>query len=244
MRILEIPNKKTVYVSDIHGDIKSLKLVKGLPEYDNPEYQWVYGGDYIDGEPYGLEVVKFVMNEVGNGNYATMGNHDNMLLSFIRNPDGYKRLYYGNGGKTTLSHIFPGGHSAKGYASYIKKEYPELISFISKLPTAVESANQIFVHAGVNPDIPWRTTSDEDAIWIRNDYYNEGNTTGKTVVSGHTPTYLIGGYPACPIVALPGEPKRYVIDAGEHAMNRHLNVLVLDEKGEFLRKHIVGTDVR
>lgn len=244
MKILGIPNKKTVYVSDIHGDIKSLKLVKGLPEYDNPEYQWVYGGDYIDGEPYGLEVIQFVMHEVDKGNYATLGNHDKMLLSFISDPDNWKQVYYGNGGKTTLNHMYPGGHSANGYARYIKNVYPDILTFISELPTSVESANQLFVHAGVNPDVPWRATSDEDAIWIRDDYYNAGNTTGKTVVSGHTPTYLINGHPSCPVEVLKGDPKRYLIDAGEHAMNRHLNVLVLDEKGEYLRKHIVGTDVR
>lgn len=244
MRTLGIPTKPTIYVSDIHGDIASLEKIKSLPEYNNPNYQVVFGGDYIDGEPYGLEVLKFVYMETLEANrYATMGNHEKLLLSFLDAPYGVdKANYYGNGGKHTLKHMCGDlGYSAIKMASMVKRRYPELIDFLRNLPICVESDNQMFVHAGVDPVLSdYRETKNDDALWIREDYINFPNTTGKVVISGHTPTFLINGHPSCPIEMLDGEPKRYLIDGGEHAMNRHLNVLILNADGSFKKKYVIS----
>ena len=245
--------KPTVYISDIHGDIDSLRRIKNLVEYHNSSYNWVFGGDYVDGEPYGLEVLEFIKRECDDGwAKAIIGNHDKMLLDFLRMPDSFnQRQYYMNGGKHTLKHMCGDiGYSAQRMAEIVRGKYPDIVKWLGELPTAIEDPYKLCVHAGVDLTLDdYHDTSEFDALWLRERYmydedgYQRDNLTGKVIVTGHTPTRFINGDASCPVTLFPSDSNRYFIDGGEHALNRHLNVLVLDRKGNLEDVHTVGVDV-
>jgi len=43
-------------------------------------------------------------------------------------------------------------------------------------------------HAGVRPAIPLERQSDEDLLWIQDEFLNSKVDFGKIIVHGHTPT--------------------------------------------------------
>lgn len=246
----EPAGNSVVYISDIHGDIDSLRMISTLPEYHNPEYEFMFCGDYVDGSIYGFEVLDFVKRECDEGwAKAIIGNHDKMLLDFLRVPDEFnKRQYYMNGGKKTLKHACGDvGHSAERTAAIIRSKYPHLLKWLGELPTAVVDDHKMCVHAGVRWD-DYMGTTDFDALWIRDDYFYENgkvarNLSDKVIVTGHTPTAFLVDDETCPIVCLKNGPARYDIDGGEHAYNRALNVLVLGPQGQLEDTYKIGTDI-
>ncbi|ETA73760.1 metallophosphoesterase [Ligilactobacillus equi] len=140
------------------------------------------------------------------------------------------------------------------------------IEKLNTLPLKYETNNIIFIHAGVRLD--GQETDQEFALWSREDYWYidrqehdyvfAHNTTGKTIVTGHTPTCMLSGvyeqpFPKanpegvilgdtatyqCPvkIVKYDGEPARIFTDGGCHARldGHHGNVVVLDDNGALI----------
>lgn len=148
-----------------------------------------------------------------------------------------------------------------------------------------ETPHLIFVHAGVRPDeqyndpetyseIEYGLKFDYDfyRIWARDKYwYSDSllkmmahNKTGKTIVTGHTPTAALEGkyddgrqmrrlsIDDCIVrtVQYPGEPARIFTDGGSHSdpliyPHNDGNVVVLDGMGKIVRvynwKHPHGT---
>jgi serine/threonine protein phosphatase 1 len=75
-----------------------------------------------------------------------------------------------------------------------KKDYPELLEFIKNLPAYYEWGNFIFVHAGIDLTLGqnWKETRDPEIYrWTRGDFIEGKNKTGKKIVFGHTPTFMI-----------------------------------------------------
>ena len=174
--------------------------------------------------------------------YPRQSYQSNIVGQNIRQLDEFnKRQYYMNGGKSTLKHMLGTGASAHVMATMVHSKYPDIIKWLGELPTAIETPNVLGVHAGVTSAAHYEDTPDFDAIWVRDEYIYGNLGIGKVVVSGHTPTKLLCGRDDCPVV-LDGDNAHYFIDAGEHALNRHLNVLVLDTTGALRNNYIVGSD--
>jgi len=246
--------KATIYISDIHGDMASLKRVEEMPEFGNPDYQFVFGGDYVDGSIYGIEVLQYIKDACDAGwAKAIIGNHDKMLTTFVRDPSGdNKRLYYLNGGKHTLKHACGDvGYSASRMAAMVLRTYPDIIHWLETLPTAIEDDYKLCVHAGIDWDAKdYHNTDDTIALWIREAYIYDKeqtaiqeNNTGKIIVSGHTPTVMVTNDDDCPITVLTaGSNPRYLIDGGEHAKNNSFNALVLKKNGLLEAAYKIGAD--
>ena len=64
--------------------------------------------------------------------------------------------------------------------------------FINSLPSIDTYQNYIFVHAGIRPGIPLDAQKEYDLLNIREEFYNYPAIAGKTVVFGHTPSYILG----------------------------------------------------
>lgn len=167
-------------------------------------------------------------------------------------------------------------------SSYLIKNKTPYYNFLKKLPLIYETKDIIFVHAGVNPlsnnymnDKLYKnyrlldyssqfTTKELYFLWSRDEYFWDNqnktssipvfnhNLTGKTIVTGHTPTCLLYGqydnadqrilkqlpFTKCPvrIVQYPNEPARIFTDNGCHSkMQQHKgNIVVLNDKGNIL----------
>ena len=87
-----------------------------------------------------------------------------------------------------------------------------------------------FVHAGVRPGIPLGQQSEEDLLWIREDFLIHEEQFEKIIVHGHTP-----------VMDPDIRPNRINIDTGAFATG-HLTCLVLE--GQTLADHSNLTEFR
>lgn len=270
-----------IFISDIHGNIKTLDLIKKA-QADFPEALLVGGGDYIDGRKDAKAVLDFLMKQ--KKVIILRGNHEQMMLDFTEGKDlgkysdssSYPSLWYANGGKKTVRSLL--GKSYGESATIIKLRQTKYYEFLKQTPVMLDTPHIIFVHAGIHPTKDYDNAEKYPAypgeidppddnydlyrLWARKEYwfyrkpndipYFAHNLTGKTIVTGHTPTALISGtcqdqdkfgrtylktlpFTKCPIriIQYANEPARIFTDGGNHsAKPKHYgNILVLDWYG-------------
>ena len=65
---------------------------------------------------------------------------------------------------------------------------PAHLEFVRSLWTSLSVGKYFMCHAGVRPGIPLERQSEEDMLWIREEFLSSRADFGKIVVHGHTPT--------------------------------------------------------
>lgn len=188
-------------IGDIHGQIDDLHRVLNLIEEDGgPDAQIVFLGDYVDRGPDSKGVVQFLSDGLSAGRnwVCVKGNHDRYLTRFLDD-----KAVYDKNTRTGLTWFNPILGGDKTLASYgvlahedaplgpifdaAKNAVPEQhAKFLSDLPLYHETADKIFVHAGVRPGIPMPEQVEDDLIWIRAGFLDHVGSFGKLVVHGHT----------------------------------------------------------
>ena len=184
--------KKTYFIiGDVHGEDKMLDEM--LKNWDESTQQLVFLGDLIDRGPNNKKSVLTAMKYVQEKNaWYVMGNHEVMFLAWIDNPEERFDHYMRNNGNTTINHLLNRPvdteiDSLKD-CELVKKQYSELISFLRERPLYIDEGDVLFVHAGVDLRLDhWLDTVPKDFYWIREPFHTGKNTTGKTIIFGHTP---------------------------------------------------------
>ena len=106
-----------------------------------------------------------------------------MFLKYFKEHDDIW-IYPGNGGSKTL----------KEFQALGESRISELVAFVEELPVfhrmKIHGKETIFVHAGVMPGTPMEQQSEEDLLWIREDFFRlyQGKSL---VVVGHTPVQYL-----------------------------------------------------
>jgi serine/threonine protein phosphatase 1 len=95
--------------------------------------------------------------------------------------------------------------------------------FLQGLALSFTCGDFLFVHAGVRPGIPLREQSEQDLLWIREDFLLHEEHFGKVIVHGHTPARE-------PEI----RPNRINIDTGAYATGRLTCLVLEDEQMRFL----------
>ena len=190
--------KPLVYaIGDIHGDLAT--FLELLAEYAPTDHQLVLIGDLLDRGPRSKDCLylgKRLVEE--SGAIYLRGNHEDLLLNFVAQPGERYENYLLNGGGETLKSLLHEGavaeYSAVEIASLLKSYHGELLAFLASLPYYYEWEQYLFVHAGVDLSLAdWRQTSARDFMWIRQEFHEGRNTTGKVIVFGHTITPSLYG---------------------------------------------------
>ncbi|AGY80981.1 metallophosphoesterase [Carnobacterium inhibens] len=189
--------KELFALGDVHGQISLFK--KMLTNWNEDTQQLLLIGDLGDrGEnpKECLLLAKILVEE--KGAIYLKGNHEEMLLNFMNDPERNYELYCLNGGMKTLeTFLHPGldaEYSPTEIGMFLASRYPALKPFLETLPLYYEWGDFLFVHAGVDlSKRDWRQTSDEDYVWIRDSFHKEKNNTGKIIVFGHTITPALYG---------------------------------------------------
>mgnify|MGYP000846049249 CR=1 FL=1 len=171
---------------DLHGMFSRLEDLYGrLRETIRKDDTLVFLGDYIDrgGNPY--RTVEFLIG-LSRVHHAVFlkGNHESMLLSYLSGPDG--GLYFRNGGERTIESY------RRAFGSFsIPSSHME---FFRSLILYYETDNFIAVHAGLDPKITTMDLqSEEDMLWIRDEFYHADHRWPKTIIFGHTPAVHLTG---------------------------------------------------
>jgi serine/threonine protein phosphatase 1 len=176
-------SRKIFAVGDIHGSFEKLEaLMKILPWRKDSDDLLLFIGDYVDRGPNSREVVEYLVNlKKDGGNFIFLkGNHEKMLVDFyVHQKD--QMLYVANGGAETIASYVEGGIGRRAF------ELPrEHLEFLLSLQLIYETDDYIFVHAGLRDGIPLDQQSEEDLLWIREEFIYSTYDWNRRVVFGHT----------------------------------------------------------
>ncbi len=199
-REAHVPDGMRVYaVGDIHGcavqlDELHVRIAADAAFFPGDKVI-VYLGDYIDRGPDSRGIIERLIGRVPEGFRARFlkGNHDAALLDFLENAAAY-RVWRAYGAPETLLSY---GVRPPLFDSLEKLEEARLalaaalpathLRFFHSLELFVVLGDYAFVHAGIRPGLNVEDQSEQDLLWIRNDFLNCTEHYDKVIVHGHTP---------------------------------------------------------
>ena len=137
---------------------------------------------------------RLLTNPFPGDDIALKGNHEALLQTFLDQPDTgnyWRRL----GGLETLNSfgvpVQPVieeqqyGQAAEKLRAALS---PVQVGFLTSLKASLTVGRFFLCHAGIRPGIPLDRQSEEDLLWICDEFLNSELDFGKIVVHGHTPT--------------------------------------------------------
>ncbi|GED28652.1 serine/threonine protein phosphatase [Brevibacillus agri] len=177
------------FITDIHGDLKGMRLLLKHVGVDLTKDQLVIGGDMINRGKDSAGVVKEVkalMEKHPDNVQAIIGNHEEMMSWYFERGD---RLWLSHGGNETVQSF------QKAFPD--EKRRQEHISWACSLPLFFEDDEFVYTHAGFNPYEPL-DGQNREILWMEEmDFYSISKdlllsaTKGKPIVHGHTPVERI-----------------------------------------------------
>lgn len=235
-------------ISDIHGMYKPFEQ---LLQHWHPQDKLVILGDLIDRGPQSLEVIRKVMTlkeTYGDQVIFCKGNHEELLLDFIRSPQIGYPMYIRNGGRQTLrSFLQDAPKEVKelnplAQAEYVKEHFTKELTFLKSGELHAIIGNVLFTHAGFESySADLSESADDDFLWIR-EHYRQPNKTPYVNVFGHTPTYQIHRDDHIWV----SDDQKYIAIDGGCAFGGQLNAVLLNEQGEllntFFTKEVIADD--
>jgi serine/threonine protein phosphatase 1 len=224
-----VPSGRRIYaVGDVHGraDLLSdlfMRIDDDLKRRPTADSVQVFLGDYIDRGPNSRQVIDLLIARRRQRNVLFLkGNHEECALQFLNDPTVFSE-WRKMGGLSTLASYGvlargDGPQSQHKVSTAFRQALPDSHRrFIQGLALSFSCGDFFFVHAGARPGIELQRQSQQDLLWIRDDFLTHEEDFGMVVVHGHTPIY---------------EPdirwNRINIDTGAYATGR-LTCLVLEE---------------
>jgi serine/threonine protein phosphatase 1 len=188
----------------------------------------VFLGDYIDRGPASRQVIDMLI-ERGQHHEAIFlkGNHEAMLVDLLRDPEIFPTFKQYGGIPTLLSYgLVPSINPGREEQQVLIKELAQRIPpahrrFLGSLRLKFSCGDFLFVHAGVRAGVPLSQQTEDDLLWIRDEFLSSDKSFGKFIVHGHTPV------PKPDI-----RPNRINIDTGAYATGI-LTLLIIQEDRMF-----------
>ena len=189
-------------IGDIHGRYDLLKdLLKQIQDDvsvfpEEVSRLLLFSGDYIDRGPSSAEVLETLvwLKRASDMPVCFLkGNHEAVLLNCIKQ-EQVMASWLEFGGKATLA----------SYGVFVPEDPEDVISLklamahlLDKMPASHMAmlgqleisrivGDYIFVHAGLRPHVPLHQQSEDDMLWIRDEFVEEQGPFEKLVVHGHT----------------------------------------------------------
>jgi serine/threonine protein phosphatase 1 len=227
-----LPRGVRIYaVGDIHGRSDLLTpLLRGIQAHcrRKPVDQaiTVFLGDYIDRGP-GSRAVLDLLLQWRRDNKAVFlrGNHETFVQRFLADSRILDEWRQCGGLETLVSYglkpsINADRHEQLRLAGELADALPEQhLDFLRSLDLSFSCGDFLFVHAGIRPGVPIKEQTEDDLLWIRNDFLAYEQPFERFVVHGHTP------------VSVPDlRSNRINIDTGAFATGR-LTCIVIEGHG-------------
>ena len=172
-------------VGDVHGCVDELdRLLDHLAPGSADTLCFL--GDYVDRGPDPRGVIERLLRLRREGPRCVFlkGNHEDMFLAFMGEAGRHGDAFLWNGGDATLASYGCEGLSGDEVAERLPSEHRE---FLRGLRTHAYLDNFLCVHAGVRPNRPLSAQSEEDLLWIREEFIGHPHPFPFTVLFGHTP---------------------------------------------------------
>lgn len=194
-----LPDGQRVYaVGDIHGRADLLARVLGAIAEDLTAFPCaapviVTLGDYIDRGPDSARVLSLLCEPQGAPLVALRGNHEQMLLDFLDDPQVVNEWRRFGGLETLFAYgvdvrVVMQGAGMDEACADLKRRMPLAhLDFLRATVFNFELGDYYFCHAGVQPGVALEMQSAQDLIWIRDGFLQSARPHGKIIVHGHTP---------------------------------------------------------
>lgn len=193
-------------IGDIHGDLEQLLEAHRRIDADRAsrgisDYLVIHVGDLVDRRPDSKGVLDFMIEGAARGApwVTVKGNHDRLFEWFLEDaerkdpvlrPD-YTWLHPRMGGRDTLRSYgveVAEDFDLKSLEAQARKAVPQTHrDYLANLPLFHETDLFFFVHAGIRPGVPLNAQTEDDLIWIRDDFLQSTDQHPKIIVHGHTP---------------------------------------------------------
>ena len=167
----------TYVIPDLHGrDDLLARALSDISAHSRGEGGVIVMiGDYVDKGPNSKQVVERLRLGIAGWHLVALkGNHDAMMVAGLRDPAKFAS-WMEKGGDTALA-------SYGGDPSAVPEAH---IAWLDQLPLMHVDANRVYVHAGVDPELPLDQQSEATLLWKR---YPKGDGAGfgaRHVVHGH-----------------------------------------------------------
>ncbi len=175
----------TYVIADLHGrfDLLQAALATIARHAGGRPCKIVTLGDYVDRGPQSRQVVARLMaaQAAGANLICLKGNHEYMVHRALR------RTWFTSASRARCLSWWEHNGGDSTMASYGNEIPPAHLRWMKKLPTMHVDEHRIFVHAGVDANMPLDKQTNEFLLWHR---YPEGVDIGygnRHVVHGHTP---------------------------------------------------------
>ena len=180
-------------IGDVHGCLSQLRALEAAIASDAAGIagaKWMVTlGDLVDRGPDSAGVIAHVLAPAPPGftRICLRGNHEQMLLDFLADPDA-NGLWLAQGGEETLKSygVRRALRSSSRAAALAKKMPVAHREFLETLPVLLTAPGWAFVHAGLRPGVALDRQDDKDLIWIRGPFLDGPPIPGLRVVHGHT----------------------------------------------------------
>ena len=188
-------------IGDIHGQLEMLKTAHARIAADrslngDENAQVVHLGDLVDRGPDSRGVIKRLSEGLPSGFEAHFlkGNHEQLLLDFLKDPN-WLAPWRRNGGEPTLlsygvdvDRLDRSGAPPEAWREAFAQALPDShLKFLEGLGLNCVIGDYVFVHAGLRPGVPLSDQVPADLLWIRSEFLDAQEPFGKVVVHGHTP---------------------------------------------------------
>jgi serine/threonine protein phosphatase 1 len=198
---LNSESETVIAVGDIHGRFDLLDcLMQAVFEQEAGRadgMQLVFLGDYIDRGPRSREVLDYLISigaEGGRQTHCLLGNHEQLMLTFLDEP-AMGPAWFDLGGRETLLSYGVRAPSWKlddevldGTSKALAEAMPEAhVAFLKGLKLSWSWGDYLFVHAGLRPGRALADQSPQDMLWIRGEFLDDKGRFDRIVVHGHTP---------------------------------------------------------
>lgn len=196
-------------IGDIHGMRDLLDALLTMIEEDaaGARKAIVVLGDFVNRGPATRSVIERLIQgptDRQDGWIVLRGNHEQLMLEALSGAsDAAFRRWIQKGGFETLSSYGLGKKDIS--PARARRAVPaEHLQFLDALPLSYAIEDFLFVHAGIDPNLPVNRQTSETMMNIRAPFQRDAHKLPFTVVHGHVPSR------SAPVVA----PGRICVDTG------------------------------
>ncbi|PGA15007.1 metallophosphoesterase [Bacillus mycoides] len=184
---------RVIVISDIHGELNLLKELLHKVNFKDEDYL-IINGDLCEKGRNSIGVVNYVMDLVVSKQnvYVIEGNCEAVVEALVNeNP---ALINYLCTRKNTIFNEWLAKLNVTvneesdicEVKNILMGRFSKEIKWLTELPTAIETDDYIFVHAGLEDRENWRQTDRKNAIAMP-EFFNKSHRADKYVIVGHWP---------------------------------------------------------
>lgn len=197
-QVRRVPDGRRIYaIGDVHGRLDLLRdMARVIDTHDRDcapaNSTVILLGDLIDRGPDSKGVIDFVRKwQTQRDVRVLMGNHEEMMLASLDDPEVLRHFLRFGGRETILSYgldadVFASAE-IEGIFGWLQENFPrDHRHWIEGMEDAIVEGDYLFVHAGIKPGIALDEQDPNDLRWIREPFLSHEGDHPYVVVHGHT----------------------------------------------------------